>query len=417
MQHTKLPIFIESIKDSVVVINQRGIIQLVNNSICQLLGYEREEMVGNNVSMLMGAPHRAKHDGYIQNYHQTGISKIIGKGRELMAVTKLGGKVPIRLNISELKEEGKILYVGMLYDLSEQKPMEDFLDKTATTLEEELKETNKNLSTSLKELTQNKLKLEQEVLERKLAEEKLRVVQTEITKALEKEKELNELKSRFVSTASHEFRTPLSSILSSAALIERYNTTETNDKRLKHIYRIKSSVNNLTRILNDFLSLSKLEEGKIENKNSLFDLKQVTRAVIDEVEVAAKQGQQIDYVHESKHMMLSSNLQSVKNVMINLISNAIKYSSEGDLIQIRTKIEDNWAVITVKDEGIGIPKEQQSLLFNRFFRADNATTIQGTGLGLHIVKKYLEGLKGNIEFESEENIGTTFIISIPTQGL
>lgn len=417
MQHTKLPIFIESIKDSVVVINQRGIIQLVNQSVCQLLGYEREEMIGNNVAMLMGAPHRAKHDAYMQNYHQTGISKIIGKGRELMAVTKSGEKVPIRLNISELKEKGETIYVGMLYDLSEQKPIEQFLKHTNTTLEQELKQTNENLSASLKALTQSKLKLEQEVLERKLAEEQLRMVQSEITKALEKEKQLNELKSRFVSTASHEFRTPLSSILSSAALIERYDTTETNDKRLKHIYRIKSSVNNLTRILNDFLSLSKLEEGKIEQKNSLFDLEQVVKTVIDEVGIAAKRDQTVDYLHEGKQTMLSSNLQSIKNILINLLSNAIKYSGEGTTICIKTKIEENWATISVKDKGIGIPKQQQSLLFNRFFRADNATNIQGTGLGLHIVKKYLETLGGNIEFESEENVGTTFIVSIPTQGL
>ena len=415
MESTKLPVFIESVKDSVVVINQRGIIQLVNEAVCILLGYDRAEMIGQNVSMLMGRPHQAKHDTYLSNYHQTGISKIIGKGRELIAVTKLGEKIPIRLNISELRDQSEVLYVGMLYDLSDQAPLKEFVDSANTTLEEELKEMNESLSASIQELTQHKLKLEQEVLERKLAEEKLHSIQTEITQALEKEKELNELKSRFISTASHEFRTPLSSILSSAALIERYTTTDTNDKLLKHIYRIKSSVNNLTRILNDFLSLSKLEEGKIEQKRSLFDLGQVVQAVVDQIGVATKQDQTIDYMHEGKSNMLSSNLQSVKNIIINLISNAIKYSEAGDVITVRSRIEKEWAFIVVKDEGIGIPKAQQDLLFNRFFRADNATNIQGTGLGLHIVKKYLETLGGNIEFESEENKGTTFIISLPTQ--
>lgn len=226
--------------------------------------------------------------------------------------------------------------------------------------------------------------------------------------ALEKEKVLNEMKSRFVSLASHEFRTPLGTILSSASLIGRYETTEQQNNRLKHVNRIKSSVVNLTGILNDFLSLSKLEEGKIEIHKTQFNLQDLINEVLEEMSSITKTGQNIIYHHHGATYDFIQDSKIFKNILINLISNAIKYSSTDKIIKVDTKIEDKQMCLTVEDKGMGIPKEEQKNLFERFFRASNAGNIQGTGLGLNIVKRYVDLLKGKISFESEENQGTTF---------
>jgi signal transduction histidine kinase len=246
-----------------------------------------------------------------------------------------------------------------------------------------------------------------------ITNESLKKAQVNITKALQKEKELNELKSRFVTMASHEFRTPLSTILSSASLISKYQESSEQEKREKHIDRIKSAVSNLTNILDDFLSLSQLEEGKAQNKPVIFEVKEFAESISDEMKTLLKKDQSIIYKHSGEAGSVNLDKQLLKNVMINLISNAIKYSSEGKPISVNTELSKKQLTLKVKDEGIGIPKEDQAHLFSRFFRAQNATNVQGTGLGLNIVKKYVELLNGEIEFSSELNKGSVFTVNIP----
>ncbi|MBD0400051.1 ATP-binding protein [Flammeovirga sp. EKP202] len=234
----------------------------------------------------------------------------------------------------------------------------------------------------------------------------------EIRKSLNKERQLNELKSRFVSMASHEFRTPLSTIMSSVSLISRYNLPEQEEKKEKHIKRIKSSVNNLTQILNDFLSISKLEEGKAFVHRSTIDVDSYIENLCDEMSSVTKQGQKIIINHDGISQF-KTDPQILKNIIINLLSNAIKYSGIGDRIWVDSCIDDNELRVSIKDEGMGIPEKDQVHLFDRFFRAENAINIQGTGLGLNIVTKYIEMLNGSISFESKEDVGTTFSIKIP----
>lgn len=411
----KISLFIKSIQDCVIIINNRGIILDSNPAIKKVLGYTPIELTGNNVSMLMGAPHQAKHDQYIHNHQTTGVTKIIGVGREVIAVHKNGSKIPVRLNISELELNGQTFYVGMLHDLTNQLSIQKHINQVNLGLEEEVQTSNQALKEAMEKMTQNKLSLEQEILERKIVQEQLLDAQKTIKEALQKERELGELKTRFISTASHEFRTPLSSILSSVSLIERYTTTETQDKRLKHINRIKSSVQNLTQILEDFLSLSKLEEGKKQDAKHIFDLSTLILSTIEEVSTFAKSGQVLKYEHSGEMSVIYSNTQNIKNILINLLSNAIKYSPSDSNIYISSIIDATTITISVRDEGMGIPLNQQKHLFSRFFRADNAIAIQGTGLGLYIVKKYLENIDGTIDFVSEPDQGTTFTIRIPKE--
>jgi PAS domain S-box-containing protein len=234
----------------------------------------------------------------------------------------------------------------------------------------------------------------------------------EVHNALHKERQLNELKSRFVSMASHEFRTPLSTILSSVSLISRYTESAQQDKRNKHIDRIKANVRNLTGILEDFLSLTRLEEGKIEVRAKPFDAEAFFREVIDEVEGLLKPGQTIDLrATGQKEVCLDPHL--LRNILNNLLSNAIKYSEEEKQVQVALGVEAETVHISITDQGIGIPLEEQVHLFERFYRAQNATNIQGTGLGLNIVRKYVSLLHGEVSFTSTLGKGTTFAITCP----
>jgi PAS domain S-box-containing protein len=236
--------------------------------------------------------------------------------------------------------------------------------------------------------------------------------EAEMIEALNKEKTLNEMKSRFVSMASHEFRTPLSTILSSISLIDRYEGTENKEKRIKHIDRIKSSVKNLTEILNDFLSLEKLEAGKVEVNPTTFDLKMFCEEMYEEIQMIAVNGQRIDYHHTGGNTEVTTDKQLLRNILINLLNNGIKYSKENGVIEFRSNTT-NGITLEVKDHGIGIPAEDQKQLFERFFRAGNVTAIQGTGLGLNIVRRYTNLLNGDISFVSEIDRGTTFTVTFP----
>jgi PAS domain S-box-containing protein len=240
----------------------------------------------------------------------------------------------------------------------------------------------------------------------------IKKAEKEIMKLLSRERELNEMKSRFVSMASHEFRTPLSTILSSTSLISKYTLTEQQDKRDKHLERIKSSVKNLTEILNDFLSLEKLEAGVIEVFNQSIDVRDFVSHILEELNGIKKTGQTFSFKDENLSQFVSDT-KLLKNILINLISNAIKYSPENREIIIALSQSSENLTIVVKDQGMGIPKEEQKDLFQRFFRAKNAFNIQGTGLGLHIVHKYVALMSGDINLESDLDKGTTITITLP----
>ncbi|MCF3107640.1 PAS domain-containing sensor histidine kinase [Niabella sp. CC-SYL272] len=238
--------------------------------------------------------------------------------------------------------------------------------------------------------------------------------ETELIIALQREKELSELKSRFVSIASHEFRTPLSTVLSSAYLISKYTEKEDQLRRDKHIQRIVSSVNMLTDILNDFLSVGKIEEGKIQLRRNIFDISQHLQQIANELTGLLKKDQQIRYQHEGDPE-IEQDPSLMKHILINLLSNAIKFSPEGSVIELRSSLTPANLKISVADQGIGISPDDQHHLFERFFRGANATNIQGTGLGLHIVSKYVELLNGTITCNSQLDTGTTFELNFRVQ--
>jgi signal transduction histidine kinase len=196
------------------------------------------------------------------------------------------------------------------------------------------------------------------------------------------------------------------------SLVAKYGELDEKEKQNKHITRIKSSINDLTEILNDFLSVSKLEEGRVECSPESFNIREFTSSVIAEMQTLSKQDQQIKYIHTGEeNVYLDKKL--LKNILFNLISNALKFSPEGKPVDVETDFTKPRVKIQVKDHGIGISDEDQEHLFERFFRGRNATHVQGTGLGLSIVAKYVELMNGSINFESKEKKGSVFSIRFP----
>jgi len=212
--------------------------------------------------------------------------------------------------------------------------------------------------------------------------------------------------------ASHEFRTPLSTVLSSAALASRYTQPEDQEKRERHLKRIKDAVRHLNDLLEDFLSLGKLEEGKVQVKTEPIDLKDFLEEVTEEMKTIIKKDQQIHITCNSEALFITDK-KLLKNILINLLSNAIKFSKEGCVVWVKADHSNGKLMLLVKDEGIGISEEDQQHMFASFFRGKNAVNIQGTGLGLHIVQRYVGLLHGNIQLESQLNKGTTITMELP----
>jgi two-component system sensor kinase FixL len=392
---TLLNAIIESAIDGIITIDNRGLIESLNPAALRLFGYEAVEVIGRNISVLMPEPDKSSHDGYLERYDRTGEQRIIGKGREVRGLRKDGTTFPFRLAVSEVQYEDRKIYTGFVHDLSKEKEAEEQLRQYAAKLEE-LVDARTN---SLKELVTA-----------------LREAKEEVSVSLEKEKELGQMKSRFVSMASHEFRTPLSSVQLSASLIQKYAEPFDSIPIQKHVNKIKNAVGNLTTILNDFLSLEKLEAGRVEVNLSTFDLVKLSEEVTEEMQMIAKQNQHIIYQHTGAKSMVYLDLNLLKNCMINLISNAIKYSGENTFIEFNTEINEEGCNVIVKDNGIGIPEADQVYLFEPFFRAHNTGNIPGTGLGLNIVRRYSSLMKGSLQFKSIINQETTFILSFKNHG-
>lgn len=365
----------------IVIVDQTGEIILANDFACRQFGYKKKELTGKRVEELMPPRFRQKHLEHRQHYHgghDHHKNRPMGLGMDLYAIRKDGSEFPVEISLGHYKIEGMTYVMAFISDITIRKEQEKAILQQAVDLTE-------------------RRKAEQEMLQ-----------------ALEREKELGELKSRFVSMASHEFRTPLSTILSSVFLLSKYVAAEDQPKREKHIDRIISSVNMLSDILNDFLSIGKIEEGKIQVRWNNFNLPVYMESIVAETKAILKEGQKISYHHQGEaEVTLDPGL--LKHIVLNLLSNAIKFSPAHSPIELSTTATPQQVLISVKDYGIGISKDDLAHLFERFFRGTNVSTIQGTGLGLHIVAKYAELMHGQVQCRSELEKETEFVVTLKRQ--
>ncbi|NGM63456.1 PAS domain S-box protein [Sphingobacterium sp. SGG-5] len=385
-----LEAIIDTAIDGIITIDNMGIVESINPAALALFGYEPGEVIGNNISMLMPEPYKSQHDGYIHNYKTTGKKKIIGIGREVKGLRKDGTTFPFRLAVSEVFYQDKNIFTGFVHDLTKEKEAESQLLTHTMELEEIVRERTKDLISLVSELEKAK---------------------AEVSNSLEKEKELNQLKSRFVSMASHEFRTPLSSVQLSASLIDKYIERPDFESVMRHTARIRGAVQLLNSILNDFLSLEKLEAGVVAVKKDRINLVHLGEEIAEEMQLICKKNQHIVYQHTGQNAEFVLDAHLLKSSIINLISNAIKYSGEDTFIEFSTEINGDKCTVMVKDNGIGIPEEDQVNLFEPFFRANNTGNIPGTGLGLNIVKRYVSLMGGELQYWSAVNEGTMLKMS------
>jgi two-component system, LuxR family, sensor kinase FixL len=386
-----LKAIIENAIDGIIVINSHGVILLANPSVSTMFGYGAADLPGQNVGILIPQPGCDFHDGYINKFEATGQRKIIGIGREIIALKKNGEKFSAWLAVSEVADNGERVYTGIIRDLTAEKIAGEKLKNHSLKLEKEVSERTRSLEITVRALEQAK---------------------DEAGRSLLREREINQMKTRFVSMASHEFRTPLSSIQLSASLIEHYYNRIDESKIILHLGKIKSGVANLTAILNDFLSVERIESGRVIPSIERFDIRSLCDDLVDGIKIQAKPGQQIMYKHEGP-IEIALDSAMIQHCVINLLSNSVKYSGGNGLIKLATMVNKNRFTVRIADNGIGIPGDEQQHLFEAFFRAGNTREFGGTGLGLNIVKRYTELMNGTISFKSTENKGTLFVLRFP----
>jgi PAS domain S-box-containing protein len=396
----------QSMSEGIVMVDESGTIKIANPVAQQIFGYSNDEITGMMMENLLPERYRGGHVSFRRAFNNDPHPRRMGFGRDLTALRRDGTEFPVEISLSYTKMNGELLVMAFISDISQRKKAEDALKRSEEQLIIYAAELEKKVQVRTEALNQTIAKLEDEVIERKKAEEEAR-------NSLEKERELNELKSKFVSIASHEFRTPLSTVMSSASLVQQYLDRKELEKVPKHVQRIKSSVNHLTGILNDFLSLGKLEEGKIEVIPESIHLADFLSEVNEEIDATLKEGQSLKIDCSPNLKDLTSDPRILRNILFNLISNASKYSAVGKDIHIKCTNVGGSVSFAIIDEGIGIPKDDYRHMFDRFFRASNAGNVQGTGLGLNIVKRYVELLNGTIEFTSEYGKGSTFTVNVP----
>ncbi len=395
----------ENATEGIILTNSAGNIILVNPAAERMFGYLKEEITGKPIEILIPDKYKHHHHQLREGFYHQPSNRGMGRGRDLYARKKDGSGMPVEVSLSHYKRDGELFVIAFIIDITRRKEIENDMLKQKTELEkitDKIRQLNANLE----------VKVEERTLILKEALQKLEQSQEELSEALDKERQLNEIKSRFVSMASHEFRTPLSTVLSSASLLSKYSAPDDQGKRDKHIQRIKNSVNHLNDILEDFLSLGKLNEGKVEKNMVEVNLKEALADTIEEMKGILKKGQRFE-LYCNSDCIAYTDKKLFKNILINLIGNAIKFSDEEKMISVKGRTAGDKALISVTDQGIGISEDDQLHLFSSFFRGGNATNIQGTGMGLHIVRRYVEILGGQIQIQSKLNQGTTVTFAIP----
>lgn len=385
-----LAAIVQSSGDAIISKTLDGVITSWNHTAELMFGYTAREAIGQHISIVIP-------DGLL--HEQTELLSKVTAGEtvenyESTRLRKGGAIIPVSLTISPIRNSGgKIIGASKsARDISKQKQLEEQQRRYTEKLKHEVDQRTRSLEKTLATLEKAK---------------------EEVTRAYEKERELNQLKSRFVSMASHEFRTPLAGIQLSVSLLERYTSSLDSDSVPKHLNKIRASVNLLTTILNEFLSLEKLESGKVDVFYKDIEIVPFLTELAEEMQWQARTGQHISYIHEEEISLVRLDETLLHNCLVNLVSNAIKYSGENTTIEIKSAIIGQECRLSVKDNGIGIPEEDQKHLFEAFFRAHNTGVIPGTGLGLNIVSRYVSLMKGRIEFESKAGQGSCFTLIFP----
>lgn len=344
-------------------------------------------------------------------------SELIGKTIDQVFVPELANlfkdyitkalnlKLPVNIEYSLLIEDKIIWFAACISPMT---------DDTVIWVARDITENKQAEAALIQAKNQLEINVQERTAELQKTVDQLERSQTELRQSLAKEKELSELKSRFITMASHEFRTPLATIFSSSDLLKSFGHKFSEQRKLQHLNKIQTQVKNMTLLLEDVLFMGKVEAGKLTLNLTSFNLEVFCREIIDEISLVDRRKHKLLFESHGDCSIVEMDCQLLRQILTNLVSNAFKYSPEGTIIQVNIICNNEQTIINVQDQGIGIPIHEQHHLFEIFHRASNVGNISGTGLGLAIVKQAVELHQGKISFESEVGVGTSFTVSMPT---
>ena len=380
----------------IIVCDQPGDIVSVNARAERLFGYAPAELLGQPMEVVVPGAAGRHHAQLRDSCNADSQVRHLGHDRPLAGQRRDGSVFPVEASLSYFYLDEELYVVAYILDLSAQQAAEQ------------------ELLAQHQRVARLNAELEQKVIDRTnapmLTLEQLEKRGDEL--ALQAEQELGELKSRFVRMASHEFRTPLTAVLTSAELIAEFPGAHQQGQRLKYVDHIRTSVQHLNTILEEFLSVGRIEEGRMQANPANLNLTSLVHDTVADVQGLLRAGQTIDWqVDCPVPVRLDASL--LRKILMNLLSNALKYSDENALTTVRAGCQPHVLTITVRDQGVGISKEDQAHLFEQFFRAPSVVTVPGTGLGLYIITKYLELMGGTIDLQSAPGQGTTVTIALP----
>lgn len=395
----------DSLLEGLCVANYEGRIILNNSAFEDIFGYKKGELVNKKLDVLIPEEYRRNHKNLVKSYFHAPKKFKKGRSREFLGLHKDGTVLDVEIGLNYFNHDGKTYVKALVSDIRHRKQQELRIKQLNKNLEREVENRTNQLTVAIDQLKNSNSQLKDEVKDRILAENLAK-------QSFEKEKELNSMQVKFVSMASHEFKTPLSGILTSAGLIEKYNQINRNEKIENHSKTIKNLVNQLNAILDDFLHLENVESDQYPIQLSHFDLFDLLKKILDDTKGILKEGQHISVQSDDEELIIYQDRMVIDIIIKNLLYNAIKYSHINDEIRLHLQLKDGLEIHVV-DNGIGIPEEALKHIFQRFYRARNALTIQGTGIGLNIVKRHVDRLNGKIEVTSQENQGTQVRIHLP----
>lgn len=399
-------VLFEAIPEGVIIVDEEQIIVAANASAEKMFGFEKGELINKFLNNLIPVKHQDKYKKHFINYINTSTLTKEKTKLNLYGITKSKKIFPAEISLNPFKVANKTFVIALIIDVTKRKETKQKIDKLNNQLEKTINAKTIELKKTIKQLQKVNLNYKKEIKNRIEGENK-------IMETLKKERELNELKTKFLSLVSHEFKTPLSGILTSSMLLKKYPLQKQQNKRDKHIETISKKVHYLNNILNDFLSIERLESSNVNYKFTTFNLNKIISEVVYNANMLLKSGQKINISPNINDYILYQDEKILELILSNLLYNAIKYSFENTTIELDVYQKNNNIVFKLKDEGVGIPENDQKFIFNRYFRAENVLNIQGTGTGLNIVKTHLENLNGSIAFTSIENKGSVFIVELP----
>ncbi|WP_298370011.1 ATP-binding protein [uncultured Lutibacter sp.] len=399
-------ILFEAIPEGVIIVDKNRTIIVANSSVENMFGYKKGELTNKNLNILIPEKHHLNHNKNFSNFIQKNNISKINHNSNLIGVKQNKDEFPVEIGLNPFKINDDYYIIALIIDITSRKENEQKIEELNLDLEKKISQRTTELNKTIKKLKHLNLDYLKEIEKRKVAEKQLK-------KSLKKEQELNNLKTKFLSLVSHEFKTPLSGILTSTILLDKYQLTEQQEKRNRHIKTITSKVHYLNNILNDFLSIEQLESSKVNYKFKKFNLSKIVNEVVYNANTLLKNGQHITIPNNVEEYILFQDEKIVELILTNLLYNAIKYSPENSKIKLTISSTKNHLQLSIIDEGIGIPKNDQKYIFNRYFRAENVLNTQGTGIGLNIVQTHIQNLGGSIQFKSVENFGSTFTVKLP----